>query len=848
MSSIPSSSSYTQCFNQPNCSTYFSATQCNTIQPNSIDVYLSGQLNNTVCTCTPIIISNASCSTTLSWFAHAPSYSPTNNTYCTTPAAVGTEAEVVSISIILGIFFGLPLIVYITAIVMKIYVTGKRAEQYDEQHQQQNPNPNQPPPPTTHPHHHSSSLRAIPPAIVTFHNITYQVSIPKSTNNKKKILNQCTGAIYPKSLTAIMGPSGCGKSSLLDVLAYRGRGRSSGVSGIIRVNGYPRGPYWKRMMGYVEQFDALFAHLTVREMLLYTAELRLSGTSRRHKEKQVISVLKDLELEHVAGSLIGDPLSQERGISGGQARRVTVGVELLSSPSVLLLDEPTTGLDSATSQHLVKTLQKLAVERGCCVACTIHQPRSSTFSLFDSLILMIEGRIVYCGKISSLRSHLTIDAGITPPEKANLADFIVDMTYNRIDLDAHGTDNNKLTQPTTTTTHDAENQQQPIYQPPSKSSVQRLADAWTGSALKRELDTFVIQVENNNHQMNPPIPPQLDSHYSTIGRFSQPIYFQVYVLLHRSFRNASRNKQYWKAICLQNGQYLFFGLLFLGIQTEAISQSTQEQSLQGNTITWQRNFLYQVQNTVLVLESVVIATAFTEKRVFKREHAAGSYSSIAYHLTWFLRLTVDAIWKGFFASILCYFFPGLTPSGSKFFFFAATLCVVSSLGSSLALLMASAVDDAEGAANIHNTIVGFMGTYAGFFLKSNLIPIFTLWAYYVSFEKYSLEALENNQWASCASDGMRTTELSLDPTLNQWTNLLVLMAYPIIFHMLAFVLTAIMVGSASSMTDIVSSSSNNSSDGEGQQQQQPLQQNITSTNTSQLPPTTTTTNEQVVLS
>lgn len=78
-----------------------------------------------------------------------------------------------------------------------------------------------------------------------------------------------------------------------------------------------------------------------------------------------------------------------------------------------------------------------------------------------------------------------------------------------------------------------------------------------------------------------------------------------------------------------------------------------------------------------------------------------------------------------------------------------------------------------------------MGTYAGFFLPSVLIPIFTLWAYYASFMKYAFEALEWNEWGNCASTYMINQFLSLDVTLNRWTNILVLMAYPIGFHLLA---------------------------------------------------------------
>jgi hypothetical protein len=91
-----------------------------------------------------------------------------------------------------------------------------------------------------------------------------------------------------------------------------------------------------------------------------------------------------------------------------------------------------------------------------------------------------------------------------------------------------------------------------------------------------------------------------------------------------------------------------------------------------------------------------------------------------------------------------------------------------------------------------------MGTYAGFFLPSILIPIFTLWAYYLSFMKYSFEALEQNEWSDCASYYMLTQFLSLDLTLNRWTNLLVLMAYPVIFHLAALLSSLVKTGALSS--------------------------------------------------
>ena len=101
-------------------------------------------------------------------------------------------------------------------------------------------------------------------------------------------------------------------------------------------------------------------------------------------------------LSHVC-SIIGG--SFRRGVSGGEKKRVSIGIELLSQPSVLFLDEPTSGLDSKTAKNLVETLRALALE-GRTIVCTIHQPQSSIYSLFDKILLLSNGRVMYLGPVT----------------------------------------------------------------------------------------------------------------------------------------------------------------------------------------------------------------------------------------------------------------------------------------------------------------------------------------------------------------------------------------------------------------------------------------------------------------
>jgi ATP-binding cassette, subfamily G (WHITE), member 2 len=199
-----------------------------------------------------------------------------------------------------------------------------------------------------------------------------------------------------------MGPSGCGKTTLLDILA--GRKTVGRLEGELLYGGVsPSRTFLRRYTGYVEQFDTLVDTLTVEEMLMYTAELKLPPTvTREEKQRRVDQLIERLGLGVCRNTRIGSPL--QRGISGGQAKRVNIGIALITEPRVLFLDEPTTGLDSFTSHEIVKVVRDVS-EAGVTVCATIHSPTEGSFKLFDMLILMLQGKIVYLGHAG----HLAVD-------------------------------------------------------------------------------------------------------------------------------------------------------------------------------------------------------------------------------------------------------------------------------------------------------------------------------------------------------------------------------------------------------------------------------------------------------
>ena len=217
------------------------------------------------------------------------------------------------------------------------------------------------------------------------YNIRFSKLGLKLKSNKKTILRDVNGEFKESQLIAVMGPSGSGKSTFLNTLC--GRAYYGERSGSIYVNNI-RDSVRTIVVGFVPQEDIVFETLTVYENFLYAANLKLMKTSKEKRNLIVDDIIRLLELENVRDSIVGSV--ERRGISGGQRKRVNIGIELCGDPTLLFLDEPTSGLDSASATVVITALKELA-KLGMTVVAVIHQPRYSVFSLFDRLLLLGKG-------------------------------------------------------------------------------------------------------------------------------------------------------------------------------------------------------------------------------------------------------------------------------------------------------------------------------------------------------------------------------------------------------------------------------------------------------------------------
>ena len=240
---------------------------------------------------------------------------------------------------------------------------------------------------------------------------------------KQLLLDTVDADFSPGTITAIIGASGSGKTTLLNAVAGRLPAGTSVTQGTVRWNGGPDNNGVR--LAYLMQHDVLIPTLTVRETLTYAANLRLPASAGPSARRQIVQdIIEELHLGHCADTPIGD--GWKRGCSGGEKRRVSIGVQLLSNPSLLLLDEPTTGLDAANALSVVKALRQLAA-RGRTVVVTLHQPRMEIWSLVENAVVLARGMPVYAGPVSGSLSWLEAQ-GLSRPDFVNAADFIIDIT------------------------------------------------------------------------------------------------------------------------------------------------------------------------------------------------------------------------------------------------------------------------------------------------------------------------------------------------------------------------------------------------------------------------------------
>ncbi|KAM8939077.1 broad substrate specificity ATP-binding cassette transporter ABCG2 isoform 3-T3 [Pelodytes ibericus] len=551
---------------------------------------------------------------------------------------------------------------------------------------------------------------------LSFHNVNYRVKTKTGficcrKVVKREILQDLNGMMRP-GLNAILGPTGSGKSSLLDILAARKD--PHGLSGEVLIDGKPQPPNFKCVSGYVVQDDVVMGTLTVRENLQFSAALRLPRSLRqKEKDERINVIINELGLTKVADSKIGTQLI--RGVSGGERKRTNIGMELITNPNVLFLDEPTTGLDASTANAVLLLLKRMS-KQGKTIIFSIHQPRYSIFRLFDSLTLLAGGKMLYHGPAQQALDYFT-QLGYECESHNNPADFFLDV----INGDSTAVAAMAKMEPVALDANE-------VHDGGIQTVVDKLTEEFRNTSYYRE-----TKAELEKFSQGEKVKTNFFSRQIT---YNTSFFHQLKWVSKRSFKNLLGNPQASIAqIMVSLVLSLIVGAIFFGVKNDASGIQNRVGSLFFITTN-------QCFSSVSSIELFIV-----EKKIFIHEYISGYYRLSSYY---FSKLMADLIPMRTLPSIIftcvIYFMIGFKPAAGAFFTMMFTLMMISYTATSMALAIAAG-QDVVAVANLLMTICFvFMIIFSGLLVNLTSIMSWISWLKYFSIPRYGLTALQVNEF------------------------------------------------------------------------------------------------------
>ncbi|KAL2630842.1 hypothetical protein R1flu_015528 [Riccia fluitans] len=562
------------------------------------------------------------------------------------------------------------------------------------------------------------------PITLKFEDICYTVSLKPSTSwwdfkswgskiahrvEEKPILNNVMGLVGPGQMLAVLGPAGSGKTTLLNILGRRlKRGH---ITGKILYNDLPYDKRIKRRTGFVTQEDVLFPHLTVKETLIYAALLKLPPEFSTHEKIQrAKDIIIDLGLDKCKNMVIGS--RSLRGISRGERKRVSIGHELLLDPSLLLLDEPTAGLDSKMALRIFQILQVLA-RGGRTIIATLHQRSNLIFHMFDKLLLLSEGHTLYFGQRTGVMSYFD-SLGFRPSCGTNPADFLLDLA------DGVPHDIDPLDSAAATAFVSVEKESRSV-----RDVRRTLREAYVNTFLVQKRNS-VVRAESITAEQGESLGMKEKSKWPTSW------WQQFSVLIIR--RMKERRHEVLPAPCIF--QILTISLLCGLLWWQSSPKHIQDQV--GLLF-----FITMFWGIIPLFTSIITFAA--ERSVLDKERASGMYRLTTY----FLARTVgdfllDLILPAASVTVV-YWMSGLSASAAAYFSTSLSILLVVLVAQGLGLLLSASVKDVKKATMLAPVLVLTFQLAGGYFVQNP--PTFIAWVRYLAFPYYAHELQMKSQYS-----------------------------------------------------------------------------------------------------
>eukprot|EP00299_Pterocystis_sp_00344_P019876 c9825_g1_i2.p1 GENE.c9825_g1_i2~~c9825_g1_i2.p1 ORF type:complete len:1420 (-),score=398.97 c9825_g1_i2:102-4361(-) len=583
-------------------------------------------------------------------------------------------------------------------------------------------------------------------------------SKPKTV--RTSILKHLSGILKPSCLTLILGRPGAGKSSFLKAVANHLPNKGNyKVTGSVTFNGdSPNSGKFNlsRIVTYIDQHDIHYPTLTVEETITFSflvqdisaVVARKEGDSTRtdfladasERRLKVRNMLKIMGLSHVKDTLVGDALI--RGVSGGQKKRVTVCEKLVGFHKVLLMDEISTGLDSSTTYDIISTFRTLSTHLNLTSVISLLQPAPEVYNLFDEVIILEEGQIIYQGPRPSAVAHFSSIGYLCPPHK-DFADFLQEVT--------------------------------------APEGAQYFVEIAQTQGMATGVNDFVSRFKASETWKNieqqlaiAPPPATWVSDQTTAQLLSWRAAFLLCASRQKKllFRNT-------KLIKAQVGQGLVMGLVLGSLYFQL---GLDEYS--------NRYGLFFSTSMMLSLGGFPELSLVAKQRVvFYKHRDSGFFPTSAYVLAQSLvGMPVNIAQVCVFGTIM-WWMCGLTDSdnGAQYGLFIVIAFCLSMAVNQLLRVIASISPSPHLAPAISGCCIIFMILFSGFIIQTDEIPDYWIWVYWINPIAWSMKAMANLEFASSKYDelvlGKRMGDMYLDAygfkkdSANIWGTILFLIGY-----------------------------------------------------------------------
>ena len=533
----------------------------------------------------------------------------------------------------------------------------------------------------------------------------------------------------------MMGTSGAGKTSLMEVISNQSK--SGEVQGNFYLNGNEVDiEIIKKISGFVFQDDIILRTMTVSEALYMSALLKLpESISNEDKMKIVNEMISILHLEKCKDTIVGD--STLKGISGGERKRLSVGMEMIMNPSIIFLDEPTSGLDTYTAYSLVKSLKNLTLE-GRTVVATIHQPSSDILRLFDDIILLNHGKIVFQGEVNNIVNYFD-NIGYKCPEYTNPSDFIFMNILNPLDLQNNNDEINNVNI--------------------EKLKAQNNNDEITINYIKKK-DQFILDSYKNSGMENN-VKKKCDDINSNIMKLSEKntkyvprIGLQFKFLIKRHFNNIIRDKAILRTKLGQSFILgLVIGLTFLNIPGR--KENVQIQDRNGSLfISCFSQVLFPIIGTLAIFS--------LETPIVMREIGSGYYTPLGYYLS---KISIEIPFQIIITLITCtiiYWLCLYQKKFKKYITFIGIIELGSLCGLSIGISIATIAKNVSIALQFAPFCIIPLILFSGLFINSSSIPVYFTWIQYLSPIRYIYQEVYKNEFK-----GLKYKNIPLDNSIEQ---------------------------------------------------------------------------------